>query len=96
MNERQRLDVWMILCLLQLRSWEKRLQTAAGDSADVLSSLAQEQLKLYRQHLPKPGMPQLTGPLGPHPVSTCISFILLTSRHAQYWANNGVTFLSGG
>ncbi|XP_042076827.1 uncharacterized protein LOC102301712 isoform X2 [Haplochromis burtoni] len=40
----------------KIRNWEKRLQmTAAEDSVDKLCALAQEHLKLYRQHLPKPG-----------------------------------------
>ncbi|KAL3971792.1 target of EGR1 protein 1 [Sarotherodon galilaeus] len=40
----------------ELRNWEERLQmTAAEDNVDKLCALAQEHLKLYRQHLPKPG-----------------------------------------
>ncbi|XP_069000352.1 uncharacterized protein [Embiotoca jacksoni] len=40
----------------EMRNWEKRLQTTAGeDNVDKLCEMAEEQLKLYRQHLPKPG-----------------------------------------
>ncbi|XP_045566242.1 uncharacterized protein isoform X3 [Salmo salar] len=41
---------------LEVHNWEKRLQKAIGqDSADNLCSLAQDNLKLYRERLPKPG-----------------------------------------
>ncbi|XP_031661082.1 uncharacterized protein LOC109879786 isoform X2 [Oncorhynchus kisutch] len=41
---------------LEVRNWEKRLQKAIGqDSVDNLCSLAQDNLKLYRERLPKPG-----------------------------------------
>ncbi|XP_068184369.1 uncharacterized protein [Antennarius striatus] len=43
---------------LELRSWEKRLQATAGDNADKLCSLAQDQLRLYRRHLSKPDVLQ--------------------------------------
>lgn len=45
-----------VLCLLQVRNWEERLQMTAGeDNVDKLCALAQDHLKLYRQRLPKPG-----------------------------------------
>nr|XP_046256934.1 uncharacterized protein LOC124065539 [Scatophagus argus] len=41
---------------LEVRSWEKRLQMTIGeDNVDKLCALAQDHLKVYRQHLPKPG-----------------------------------------
>ncbi|XP_034753536.1 uncharacterized protein LOC117960084 isoform X2 [Etheostoma cragini] len=41
---------------LEVRNWEKRLQMAVGeDSVDKLCALAQDNTKLYRQRLPKPG-----------------------------------------
>ncbi|KAM9412568.1 uncharacterized protein ACWYII_026688 isoform 5-T5 [Salvelinus alpinus] len=41
---------------LEVHNWEKRLQKAIGqDSVDNLCSLAQDNLKLYRERLPKPG-----------------------------------------
>ncbi|KAM8739261.1 uncharacterized protein AB9X84_021428 [Acanthopagrus schlegelii] len=41
---------------VEFRKWEKRLQMTAGeDSVDKLCALAQDQLRLYRKHLPKPG-----------------------------------------
>lgn len=41
---------------LQVRNWEEKLQMAAGeDSVDELCALAEDQLKVHRQNLPKPG-----------------------------------------
>ncbi|XP_059214856.1 uncharacterized protein LOC131993127 [Centropristis striata] len=41
---------------LEVRNWEKRLQMSVEeDNVDRLCALAQDNLKLYRQHLPKPG-----------------------------------------
>ncbi|XP_026165597.1 uncharacterized protein LOC113132017 [Mastacembelus armatus] len=43
--------------ILEERNWEKRLQMTAGEgSVDTLCALAEDHLKLYWQHLPKPGM----------------------------------------
>ncbi|XP_047458118.1 uncharacterized protein LOC125018349 [Mugil cephalus] len=40
----------------EMRKWEERMQMIAGeDNVDKLCALAQDHLKLYRQHLPKPG-----------------------------------------
>ncbi|KAG7511739.1 hypothetical protein JOB18_008490 [Solea senegalensis] len=41
---------------LQVRNWEKKLQIATREnSVERLCALAQDYLKLYQQHLPKPG-----------------------------------------
>ncbi|XP_038593967.1 uncharacterized protein LOC119917646 isoform X1 [Micropterus salmoides] len=41
---------------LEVRNWEERLQMTAGeDNVDKLCAAAQNHLKLYQQHLPKPG-----------------------------------------
>ncbi|KAF3708001.1 hypothetical protein EXN66_Car001174 [Channa argus] len=41
---------------LEVRNWEQRLQMTVGeDHVEKLCALAQDYLKLYRQHLPKPG-----------------------------------------
>ncbi|KAF7667864.1 hypothetical protein LDENG_00040650 [Lucifuga dentata] len=42
--------------ILEVHNWEKRLQMTVGENrVDKLCALAQDHLKLYRQHLPKPG-----------------------------------------
>ncbi|XP_029621454.1 uncharacterized protein LOC115201736 isoform X2 [Salmo trutta] len=42
--------------ILEVHNWEKRLQKAIGqDSVDNLCSLAEDNLKRYRERLPKPG-----------------------------------------
>ncbi|XP_027133086.1 uncharacterized protein LOC104930903 [Larimichthys crocea] len=41
---------------LEVRNWEKRLQmTSREDNVEKLCASAQDELKHYRQHLPKPG-----------------------------------------
>ncbi|KAL2083150.1 hypothetical protein ACEWY4_020923 [Coilia grayii] len=40
----------------EVRNWEKRLQKAVGkDTVDELCTHAEEQLNIYKRHLPKPG-----------------------------------------
>ncbi|XP_035028378.2 uncharacterized protein LOC118118927 [Hippoglossus stenolepis] len=76
--------------ILEVRNWEKRIQTTAGeDNVNELCALAQHHLKLYRQHLPKPGdMLQHEG--GRSPLQSleqaavhCASAIRLSSREAR-------------
>lgn len=43
----------------QVRNWEEKLQLAAGeDNVDELRALAEDQLRVYRENLPKPGADQ--------------------------------------
>lgn len=45
-----------------MRNWEEKLQIAAGeDNVDELRTLAEEQLRVYRDNLPKPGTNQSAG-----------------------------------
>lgn len=48
--------------LSQMRNWEEKLQIAAGeDNVDELRALAEDQLRVYRENLPKPGADQAAG-----------------------------------
>ncbi|XP_075906984.1 uncharacterized protein LOC142904639 isoform X2 [Nelusetta ayraudi] len=41
---------------VEMRNWEEKLQIAAGeDNVDELRALAEDQLRVYRENLPKPG-----------------------------------------
>lgn len=45
-----------------MRNWEEKLQIAAGeDNVDELRALAEDQLRIYRENLPKPGADQAAG-----------------------------------
>lgn len=45
-----------------MRNWEEKLQIAAGeDNVDELRALAEDQLRVYRENLPKPGADQAAG-----------------------------------
>lgn len=45
-----------VVCFLQVRNWEKKLQmTQEENTVEDLCALAEEHLKLHREHLLKPG-----------------------------------------